>query len=315
MHQGHVDHRDLVHDQQVALEDGMLLAALEPAPGRVGLEQPVQGPGLVPGGLAQPLGGPAGRCGQGNGLRLHRQDLEDAVDQGGLALGPPVIARRGVPGRGNPGGGLRRGLARAEGWNGVAILARWGEAVETRRRQPGDADDLHSRYLEGAVQGVLVGCLYLPDGNPAPGPKFDDKLRWLERFAARAAELLQTGPEVVLAGDTTSSRPSWMYTSRSVGWTTRCSGRSARRLKSFSAGLDRCPAALNPDQRIYTFWDYLRNDGPGCRLRIDHLLLSPSAAAPGRRRRRSRRTGWEKTSDHAPVWIELDRASRLPMSP
>src|SRR5687767_5769595 len=86
-------------------------------------------------------------------------------------------------------------------WNDVAILARGAEPIETRRGLPGDADDAHSRYLEAAVRGVLVGCLYLPNGNPAPGPKFTDKLRWLERLTAHAAQLLQTGAEVILAGD------------------------------------------------------------------------------------------------------------------
>ena len=86
-------------------------------------------------------------------------------------------------------------------WNGVAILARGAEPIETRRGLPGDPDDTHSRYIEAAVNGVLIGCLYLPNGNPAPGPKFDYKLRWFERLTAHAAELLTTGAQVVLAGD------------------------------------------------------------------------------------------------------------------
>src|ERR1700693_881879 len=86
-------------------------------------------------------------------------------------------------------------------WNGVAILVRGAEPIETRRGLPGDPDDSHSRYIEAAVEGVLIGCLYLPNGNPAPGPKFDYKLRWFKRLAAHAADLLATGMPVALAGE------------------------------------------------------------------------------------------------------------------
>jgi exodeoxyribonuclease-3 len=88
-----------------------------------------------------------------------------------------------------------------KGWNGVAILARDRTPMETRRGLPGDPDDAHSRYIEAAVEGVLIGCLYMPNGNPAPGPKFDYKLRWFDRLAGHASELLATGMPVVLAGD------------------------------------------------------------------------------------------------------------------
>ena len=86
-------------------------------------------------------------------------------------------------------------------WNGVAILARGADPIETRRGLPGDPEDSHSRYIEAAVRGVLIGCLYMPNGNPAPGPKFDYKLRWLERLKSHAADLLATGAPIVLAGD------------------------------------------------------------------------------------------------------------------
>src|SRR6185312_9973823 len=86
-------------------------------------------------------------------------------------------------------------------WNGVAILARGKEPILTRTALPGDAGDTQSRYIEAAIDGVLVCCLYLPNGNPQPGPKFDYKLRWFERLTAHAAELLATGAPVVLAGD------------------------------------------------------------------------------------------------------------------
>jgi exodeoxyribonuclease-3 len=86
-------------------------------------------------------------------------------------------------------------------WNGVAILARGKQPVEHRRGLPGDPDDTHSRYIEAIIDGILIGGLYLPNGNPAPGPKFDYKLRWFERLTAHAEELLATGMPVVLAGD------------------------------------------------------------------------------------------------------------------
>ena len=86
-------------------------------------------------------------------------------------------------------------------WNGVAILARDSDPIETARDLPGDPDDSHSRYIEAAVNGVLIGCMYVPNGNPAPGPKFDYKLRWYDRLSQRAQELLATGAPVVLAGD------------------------------------------------------------------------------------------------------------------
>src|SRR3954466_12342224 len=86
-------------------------------------------------------------------------------------------------------------------WNGVAILARGADPIETCRGLPGDPDDTHSRYIEAAVNGLLIGCLYLPNGNPSPGPKFDYKLRWFDRFIDHAAELLGSQQPVVLAGD------------------------------------------------------------------------------------------------------------------
>ena len=86
-------------------------------------------------------------------------------------------------------------------WNGVAILARGADPVESRRGLPGDPEDMHSRYIEALINGLRVGCLYLPNGNPAPGPKFDYKLRWLERLTKHAQELLATTEPVVLAGD------------------------------------------------------------------------------------------------------------------
>jgi exodeoxyribonuclease-3 len=86
-------------------------------------------------------------------------------------------------------------------WNGVAILARGRAPIESRRGLPGDSDDTHSRYIEATIDDLLIGCLYLPNGNPAPGPKFDYKLRWFERLRSYASELIASGAPVILAGD------------------------------------------------------------------------------------------------------------------
>jgi exodeoxyribonuclease-3 len=161
----------------------------------------------------------------------------------------------------------------------IAILARGADPVETRRGLPGDPEDAHSRYIEATVRGILVGCLYLPNGDPAPGPKFDYKLGWFERLVFR--------PEVRRA----------FHRLIEQGW--------ADALRT-----------LYPTERIYTFWDYFRNAwARDAGLRIDHLLLSPIlakrlvAAGVDREVR-----GWDKTSDHAPVWIEIDdvREKRRP---
>ena len=204
----------------------------------------------------------------------------------------------------------RSGMARKAG-TASPILARAGDRVETQRGLPGDPEDRHSRYIEAAVEGLIVGCLYLPNGNPAPGPKFDYKLRWFERLTAHAADLLGSRH----AGGrwpatTTSCRPSSTSTSPSAGWTTRCFGPRSRTAFHAAgrrrAGPMRC-APCTRSERIYTFWDYFRNAyGRDAGLRIDHLLLSPSlaerlAAAGVDREVR----GWEKASDHAPTWIEL----------
>lgn len=194
-------------------------------------------------------------------------------------------------------------------WNGVAILARGLEPIETRRGLPGDPDDTHSRYIEAAVEGVLIGCLYLPNGNPAPGPKFDYKRRWLDRLTSYAAELLELDVPVVLAGDY-NIIPTDLDVYKPERWRDDALFRSEVR-GVFHAMLGQgwidAVRSLHPDEPIYTFWDYLRNAwGRNAGLRLDHLLLSPSlekrlvAAGVDREVR-----GWEKASDHAPVWIEI----------
>jgi exodeoxyribonuclease-3 len=194
-------------------------------------------------------------------------------------------------------------------WNGVAILARGKMPIETRRGLPGDPDDTHSRYIEAAVNGVLVGCLYLPNGNPAPGEKFDYKLRWFERLSSHAKELLTTGAPVVLAGDF-NVMPTELDVYKPERWMDDALFRPEVR-QAFAdlaaQGWTDAIRKLHQDERIYTFWDYFRNAwGRNAGLRLDHLLLSPSIAdrlvAAGVD---AQVRGWEKASDHAPAWIEL----------
>jgi exodeoxyribonuclease III len=194
-------------------------------------------------------------------------------------------------------------------WNGVAILARGTEPVEIRRALPGDPDDLHSRYIEATVQGVVIGSLYLPNGNPAPGPKYDYKLGWLERLIAHAAELVSSDSPVVLAGDYNV-----IPTERDVYKPERWVDDALFRVEVREAfarltqqGWTDAIRVLHPDAQIYTFWDYFRNAyGRDAGLRIDHLLLNPAvvdrlvSAGVDRNVR-----GWEKASDHAPTWVEV----------
>ncbi len=197
-------------------------------------------------------------------------------------------------------------------WNGVAILARGAEPVETRRGLPGDAEDSHSRYIEAAINGVIVGCLYLPNGNPAPGPKFDYKLRWFDRLSTYAQQLLETGAPVVLAGDF-NVMPTELDVYAPERWIDdalfRPEVRDAYR-RLVEQGWTDALRVLHPNKRIYTFWKYFRNAfSRDAGLRIDHLLLSPSiagrlvAAGVDREVR-----GREHASDHAPVWIEIAEA-------
>ena len=195
-------------------------------------------------------------------------------------------------------------------WNGVAILARNSEPAEIRRALPGDPDDVHSRYIEARVGGVVIGCLYLPNGNPAPGPKFDYKLRWLDRLIAHAAELLASAAPVVLAGDF-NVIPTEADVYKPERWLDdalfRVEVREAFAVLVNKHGWTDALRATHPNETLYTFWDYFRNAyGRNAGLRIDHLLLSPTIAnrlvdAGVDRDVR----GWEKASDHAPVWVEL----------
>jgi exodeoxyribonuclease-3 len=194
-------------------------------------------------------------------------------------------------------------------WNGVAILARNAKPLETRRGLPGDPDDSHSRYIEAAINGILIGCLYVPNGNPAPGPKFAYKLRWLERLIAHAGELQRARLPAILAGDY-NVMPADLDVYKPERWLHDALFRPEVRAafhRLVAAGWTDALRHLHPNEPLYTFWDYFRNAfARDAGLRIDHFLLSPAirkrlmAAAVERAVR-----GWEKASDHAPAWIEI----------
>jgi exodeoxyribonuclease-3 len=195
-------------------------------------------------------------------------------------------------------------------WNGVAILARGVEPQELQRGLPGDPEDEQSRYIEAAVNGILVACLYLPNGNPAPGPKFDYKLKWFKRLHVRAQELIDTGAPVVIAGDY-NVMPTELDVYKPERWVDdalfRPETRAAYR-HLLEQGWTDAVRTMHPDEVIYTFWDYFRDAyGRNAGLRIDHLLLSPALAPKLKAAGVDRDVrGRIKPSDHAPTWIELD---------
>src|SRR3954454_9307797 len=199
-------------------------------------------------------------------------------------------------------------------WNGVAILARGMEPVLTRSELPGDPKDDQSRYIEAAVNGILIGCLYAPNGNPQPGPKFAYKLAWLERLIKHAGALKAERVPVILIGDynvVPTERD--IYPTKSYDKDALLQPQSraafARLLKQGWADAIR---ALHPDERIYTFWDYMRNRWPrDAGLRIDHILLSPDLAERLQVSGVDRAVrGKPNASDHAPVWVELGVAKK-----
>jgi exodeoxyribonuclease-3 len=194
-------------------------------------------------------------------------------------------------------------------WNGVAILSRYGEIQETRRGLDGDPDDTHSRYIEAFINGIVIGCIYLPNGNPFPGPKFDYKLQWIKRLTSHGKRLQGFGLPVALIGDY-NIMPTEMDTYKPEKYVENALFRpEARKLwrALVKTGWTDAIRNLYPDERIYTFWDYLRNAyGRDAGLRLDHFLLNDvlakrliSAAVDKDVR------GWAHSSDHAPVWIEL----------
>ena len=194
-------------------------------------------------------------------------------------------------------------------YNGVAILARNAEPQEVRRVLPGDPEDSHSRYIEATVNSVVIGCLYLPNGNPAPGPKFDYKLRWMERLIVHAAELVERDIPAVLAGDY-NVIPTDCDVYKPERWVDDALFRVETREafgRLIGQGWTDALRTMHPNAQIYTYWDYFRNAyGRDAGLRIDHLLLNAPAAARLERAGVDRDVrGWEKASDHAPTWVDL----------
>jgi len=194
-------------------------------------------------------------------------------------------------------------------WNGVAILSRLGQPIVTRDELPGDPDDKQSRYIEAAVNGVLVACLYAPNGNPQPGPKFDYKLTWHKRFNRHAKGSLASGAPVVLAGDfNVVHEPRDIYATNSYDDNALVQPASR---KSFAELLNQgwtdAVRKAFPTETVYTFWDYRRNRWErNAGLRLDHILLSPDVAE------RLVEVGIDRdararpeSSDHAPVWIRI----------
>ncbi len=199
-------------------------------------------------------------------------------------------------------------------YNGVAILARGADPVERRRGLPGDPEDTHSRYIEAEVNGIVIGCLYLPNGNPQPGPKFDYKLAWFERLIAHADELLKEGRPAVLAGDynvipTDGLADIYSPTSWKKDALVQPQSREAY-FRLLEQGWTDSIRTRHPTEPMYTFWDYMRNRWPrNAGFRIDHLLLSPQLAPRLKDANVDRETrGREKASDHAPAWVELSEA-------
>jgi exodeoxyribonuclease-3 len=195
-------------------------------------------------------------------------------------------------------------------WNGVAILARGLEPVLTSNVLPGDDTDEQARYIEAAVDGVLIGCLYAPNGNPQPGPKFDYKLRWMERLHEHAAELLASKLPVVLAGDyniVPEPRDIYVTTSYRDNALVQPAAREAYAALLAQGWTDALRKLHPDDPALYTFWDYMRNRwGRNAGMRLDHLLLSKNLVRKLKAGGVDRDVrGEEGASDHAPVWIEL----------
>ena len=194
-------------------------------------------------------------------------------------------------------------------WNGVAILSKDTAPVEIRRELPGNPQDEQSRYLEAAVNGVIVACLYLPNGNPQPGPKFDYKLTWFRRLQQHAQTLYDCGHPVVLAGDF-NVIPIDLDVYKPESWRRDAlmqpESRAAYEFLLAQGWLDSL-RHVHPDERIYTFWDYFRQHWQrNAGLRIDHILLNEQLAP---RLQSAGVHSWVRgeahASDHAPVWIEL----------
>ena len=195
-------------------------------------------------------------------------------------------------------------------WNGVAILARDHDPVLTRSSLPGNPEDRQARYIEAAVNGILIASIYLPNGNPQPGPKFNYKLAWFERLIAHASELMTAGVPVVLAGDyNVVPTAQDIYETRSLDDNALVQPASREAYARLLAqGWTDALRKLQPSGPLWTFWDYKRERWPLDKgMRLDHFLLSPEISerlADGGVDRWVR--GEENASDHAPVWIVLN---------
>ena len=195
-------------------------------------------------------------------------------------------------------------------WNGVALLSRVGDPVETRRALPNDPDLEQSRYIEAAICGILIGNMYAPNGNPWPGPKFDYKLAWLDRLYDHARDLLDSGVPAVLMGDY-NVIPTDIDAYKPERWAKDALFAPPAKKKYaelVNQGWIDAIRHLHPDEPVYTFWHYWRNSFQrNAGIRIDHALLSPTLAKKLKAAGVDRTPrGWEKTSDHAPMWVELE---------
>lgn len=195
-------------------------------------------------------------------------------------------------------------------WNGVAILAKNEyDLKEVGKGLPGDPDDLQSRYIEATVNDILICNLYLPNGNPAPGPRFDYKLAWFKRLSKKAKVLVKIKTPVILLGDY-NVVPTDLDAYKPERWVRDAvffpESKAAYAALLKQGWIDTI-RALYPGEKIFTYWDYFRNAfARDAGIRMDHILINPAL----KKRLQSGAVdkhvrGWEKTSDHAPVWIEL----------
>ncbi|MBZ9894380.1 MULTISPECIES: exodeoxyribonuclease III [unclassified Mesorhizobium] len=196
-------------------------------------------------------------------------------------------------------------------YNGVAIVTRGMDPVERRRGLPGDPDDTHSRYIEAQVDRLVVGCLYVPNGNPAPGPKFDYKLRWFDRLISHGQDLLKAGAPTVLCGDynVVPTPIDAVVPRRWLGDAVFFPESRQAYAEMLEDGWIDAVRRIRPEKGVYTYWNHTYGGGydKSSGLRMDHLLVSPSLSPRLRDAGVDVGTrGWEKPSDHAPAWIELD---------
>jgi exodeoxyribonuclease-3 len=195
-------------------------------------------------------------------------------------------------------------------WNGVAILCRSKyKLTEVRRGLPEDPGDEQSRFIQAMVNGILITCIYMPNGNPAPGPKFDYKMRWFERLLLEARRIIKLKCPAILLGDY-NVVPTGLDAYKPERWVKDAvffpEPRAAYQ-RLLEQGWTDAIRELYPDEKIFTYWDYFRNAfARDAGIRMDHILLSPGIRNKLKKGGVDRHVrGWEKTSDHAPVWIEI----------